>query len=264
MSKSKIHKILKISAAAASLISALICAFAFQYSFDKAAGFFHNSPLTYIFYISLALTFAISIAAAITAEKQNGDARTAEPSRRLMAIIMICSLLFYLIGFISTPSPDYMTIKFASNIKINLFPIIIMGLIICLAHFVIIALPTEKTREGVKILTGLSAVFTPIIIATTSYFDHTQTLNSPFKLLFEFAFIAFSLYYICELRFYTDSPRRRLIAATSGISTALSLCAGVSVIFEMLLGAGFTVLGVATAILFATMAVCSAQRLLEP
>ncbi len=264
MSKNKLHKILKLSAPILALICAVTCAFAFGYAFDNEAGYFNRSVLPYVFYILLALTLAISVAAAVTAEKRTADEKCHVPDRRAIGIILICSLAFYLTSFILTSTPGYMAIKLSSNASISLFPIIIVGLLISIAHFVIVAFFSRKVGSGAIILTGIAVVLTAIIIATASYFDHTQALNSPHKLLYEFAFIAFALYYITELRLYTDAPREKLLTALSGISTALSLCAGVSVIFEILLNSDFTALNIATAILLATMASCSASKLLEP
>ncbi len=254
MSRNKLHRILKVLAPLFALICALLCALSFTYSFDKDIGYFTNSPLTYVFYVSIGLAIITSIAAAVTAQTDKSEEYVQEPRRRTMGIIMLCSFSFYLISFLFAPAQ--------SHISSIMFILIVVGALISAIHFATVSLCDGGTNA--KIFTGLAVVLTPIIIATASYFDHSQPLNSPHKLLLEFALAAFSLYYITELRLYTSAPRRKLLIAISGISTALSLCGGVSIIFEISRNSNLTMLNISLAILLATMASCSASKLLEP
>ena len=263
MSKDKLHGILRVASPLISLLSAVMCALTFGYAFDKGIGYFNtNHPLTYIFYITLALSVIIAILSAVTAPKIE-DASSEAPNRKVMGIILMCSFAFYLISFALSPKPDYMVIPLANKLKIDLYSSITVGATISVAHFALLAFSPIKSLKDVKIVTGLAPIITAILIATASYFDHSQTINSPIKLLLEFALAAFALYYVLELRFYTPVKRRGLFIAISGISIALSLCGGVAMMFQMLHYTGFTLLNFATAILLATLSSCTASKLLQ-
>ncbi len=262
MSKNKIHSILRIVSPLLALICAVFCALSFGYAFDKGVGYFNPHPLTYIFYALLGLTVACGIACGVTAEKK--EAKDSLPNRRVMGIILMCSFAFYLVSFLITPKPDYMTFTIAGKIKFDFYHLIHIGANISAAHFGILAFSPSQSLRNTKILTGIAPVLTSILIATASYFDHSQAINSPIKLLLEFSLAAFALYYILELRLYTPAPRTRLLRAISIISIALSLCGGVAMIFQIILYSGFTLVNFAFAILLATMASCAASKLLEP
>lgn len=253
MSENKIYKKFKFILPIWALICAVLSAAAFKYAFDKEVGYFATSPLTYAFYASILLAIAASIVAAVlhtpTAESNN------ESNRRTMAIIMLCAFTFYLVSFMFTKRPVYL--------KAPMFALVIFFGFISIIHFAIISF-AKNPGSSAKILTGLAPVLTSILIATISYFDHTETLNSPYKLLFEFGCIAFALYYITELRNYTDAPRKKLVVATSGICITLTLCAGVAKMFEIMYSSAPTLINISSAILFAAMASCSASKLLEP
>lgn len=262
MSKEKTHSILKIVSPLIALLCAVFCTLAFGYAFDKGVGYFSKNPLTYIFYVLLALTAACGIACGVTAEKTS----TGEdlPNRRVMGAILMCSFAFYLISFIITPKPDYMIFTVAGKIKLDFYYMILTGASISAAHFGILAFSPKNSLKNAKILTGIAPVITSILIATASYFDHSQAINSPIKLLLEFSLAAFALYYVLELRLYTPAPRSKLMIAVSIISIALSLCGGAAMIFQMTFYSGFTLINFATAILLATMASCAASKLFEP
>lgn len=262
MSKNKIHSILKIASPLIALLCAVFCALAFGYAFDKGVGYFNPNPLTYIFCTLLGLTVACGIACGITAEKQ--EASDTLPNRKVMGIILMCSFAFYLVSFLITPKPDYMTFTVAGKLKLDFYHMIHIGANISAAHFGILAFSPKNSLKNVKILTGIAPVITAVLIATSSYFDHSQAINSPIKLLLEFSLAAFALYYILELRLYTPAPRNKLMSAVSIVSIALSLCGGVAMIFQIILYSGFTLVNFATAILLATMASCAASKLLEP
>ena len=257
MSKSKIHNILKPLSVIFALLSAVMCAFTFTYDYNKTTGYFKDSTLTYLFYTTLAMCVILSIAAAIT--KRNNSEESSNKNRRMMGIIMLFSFAFYFVSYCLTPTPEYMT----GGITKVITPVIFVAALVSISHFTIIAFFSDRTSNSTKILTGIAPVLLPTLIATASYFDMTQALNTPQKLLLQFGLITFSLYYVAELKEYTNARRVKFIIAVAGISTALSLSAGVSVIFAILSNSGSTLTNISTAILFATMASCSASRLLE-
>ena len=252
MSKCKIHNKLKFILPIWALICAILCAVAYRYSFDRDIGYFRAAPLTYIFYVSIVIAIAIAIAAAITHSEKDGA--NAKGDRRVMAIIMAVAFLFYLVSFALTKRPAYLSVPMCA--------LLIVFAAISVAHFIIVAF-SRNAGDSLKIFTGICAVLTPILIATASYFDHSQTLNSPYKLLFEFGCATFALYYVTELRAYTHAPKKKFIIAASGICTTLTLCAGVSKMFEIMYNQTPTLLNISSAILFASMASCSASKLLE-
>ena len=257
MSKNKIHNILKPLSAIFALLSAVMCAFAFTYDYDKATGYFKDSTLTYLFYTTLTVCIILSIAAAIT--KNNSSEVPPRKDRRVMGIIMLFSFAFYFISYCLTPTPEYMT----SGITKAITPVIFATALVSISHFAIIAFFANRTSDSAKIFTGIAPVILPTLVATASYFDMTQPLNSPYTLFLEFGLVVFAFYYVTELKEYTPVGRTKFSIAMAGISTALSLSAGVAVIFKILHNPGFNLLDISTAILLATMASCSASKLLE-
>lgn len=251
MSNNKTHKILKFILPIWSLISAIMCAVAFKYGFDRDIGYFTSSPLPYVFYATIIIAIAISVIAAI---KSVTDTEKKECDRSVMAIIMALAFAFYLVSFLLTKRPAYLTFP--------MYALIIFCALVSIVHFLIIAF-AKSSSSSLKIFTGFAAVLAPILIATASYFDHSQTLNSPYKLLFEFGCASFALYYITELRVYTPAPRRRMIVAISGICTTVTLCAGVAKMFEIMYASTPSLLNISSAILFAAMASCATSKLLE-
>lgn len=252
MSNSKINKNLKFILPIWALICALLCAITFRYSFDKDIGYFKSSPLTYVFYVSIVIAIALSIIAGVKSHNDNSEAP--KTNRRTMAIIMACAFAFYLVSFILAKRPAYLSL--------GMYALIIVGALVSIMHFLILAL-ADNSGSGLKIFTGLAPVITPILIATASYFNHAETLNSPYKLLFEFACAAFALYYITELRAYTPAPRNKFIITTAGISITLTLCAGIAKMFDIMYNGTPSILNISSAILFAAMASCAASKLLE-
>ena len=251
MSNNKIYKNLGFILPIIALITALLCSVAFAYSFNSENGYFTNSPLSYIFYVALAASIAFAI---ISTALDKSDRAYAARSNRTSSLILMLACLLYLISFIATPVPAHMTRTF--------LVLTILSLVVAIAHLLLLGIGA-KLSDSATVATGLGVVFAPIILATASYFDHSQELNSPYKLIFEFACLAFALYYVTDLRSNTDTPRKKMLTGVAAISTTLTLCAGVAKIFEIIYNSSATPINIASAILFAAMASCTASKLLQ-
>lgn len=94
-------------------------------------------------------------------------------------------------------------------------------------YFIVTAF-VGKGRESIRVLLGCVVILWHIMHILTLYFDMTNPLNNPLRLMNEFALVAGMLFMTTELRFLIKAPKKGFYIAISLIAFALLFASAIS------------------------------------
>ncbi len=212
-----------------TLIAAVARSIAFFTSFDRTVGYFDPSVFSTLLYIAVALAVIISLAYALLSARAAKTSQAMLPcpdisarSRLLRAATALVALAF--VGIAAYEIPNVLS---GGIISLALLRLLSAA---CTAPY-FASFPKRNTMlSGVCIHVYC---FTALI---TEYFDHYVTMNSPLKLMQQFAFFSIMLYMLTELRQLSDArqPVRSIsfglvavfFTVTNGISCVAAAFAG--------------------------------------
>ena len=211
-----------------ALFLAALGAAAVFYSFNNETRYFTASPIT----LALAITSAITVALAISAffvfkgaklEQSNTHVGTSRCTR-LLSVVFMATCAHYVISTINT-STDSAEAKSHAYTAILLF----LMFVLCAVYEISHVMALNKT---LTVISGFARIVFCLYIVSTLYFDMHVEINSPFKLVVQFAAAALAIDTCMEVRDIISgvSTRAYIAAKTLSISIAaltlaISACA---------------------------------------
>ena len=189
----------------------------------------HGTLLGDIFNIALAL-FVIAVLVLFSVFKTDGHPDTLAKSSGVTGVFAAASgILLFFCGIYSLltytqekSSLMYMTEKQDTFTKWAA----VLGLVAFL-YFMLAAFMPNKA-DKVKVWIGCVTIAWHIMQLLSVYFDMTNPLNNPMRLINEFALVGAMMYLTVEIRYLAKIPKKGLYISTSVIAFTLLLASSVS------------------------------------
>jgi len=215
----------------------IIYTFSYTFAFDGDLGYFAASPLPGI---ASALTIAsllwfLSVAFFIPKNVLDGASPTTLAANVAATPICISEILFGILMIASALKISGSNVfgkifpDFIPNEYINKTPLLLVCgifLVISAAYFAMLWFIQDRYAE-IKAFVGFAMPISSLLLTAVSYLDLYMAMNSPIKLSFQFAMIAFMLFSLLELRVTLEKPKPRAYFALAMITMLLSGIASV-------------------------------------
>ena len=217
-SNSKITvKIFKIISIALSLCCAVCFFLCFLLFFDGDIGYFEKSPFVTVSNLLLLISAAFSVICPFFISK---DVKTADDDRknRKLTVSAVAAVLYMIYVLFEI----YVIIM--NGFSVIRLLLTVFAFFSFLYHYVIFT--GTKIGETSFVLLGISQIAWCTLTIAYSYFDYTVELNSPAKLLLQFACVIIMLFTTGEMRLVLGKPRPRMYLAFSSCALSVLLSAG--------------------------------------
>ena len=210
---------------ALAALASLLRSLAFATAFDHSVGYFNTGAFTTLLYITVALAL-LGIAVFGLSARRRGAHALACPTRseRSLALRLCAAAVGALLAF----SAIWDVRAFTDGSSV---------LVLVRAIGAVLAIPYFLFPSGKRVLAlGLGAHLYGLLLLTEQYFDRYVAMNSPLKLMQQFAIIAFMLYLTFEM-YGALGTERPVPTAVFGLLTVF-LCTvnGVSCITAGIVG----------------------------
>ena len=245
---------LGIGALGAALIVALLRSATFAFAFDRTAGYCSPGVLSTLLYIALALALAGCVGGAVIAvamaRRQDEDV-TFTPEKRSPAV-KLSSLLIALACVAAAVYSVYCWAQGASALML----VYALAALLAIPYFV----PAKPIATFAWF--GLGVLAACVLSAAIEYFDVSVAMNSPVKLMQQFAALSIAIYFLSELYALTGKmqPRRTLLFGS--IAVVLGVSNGITNIVAAMIGGILTPDYLVRSLVLLTLGLYVAARLM--
>lgn len=219
---------LGLGAVGAALIVAALRSAVFALAFDQTKGYSNPGVLSTLLYIVLALALAGCVGGAViavaAAHRQSKDV-IFTPAKRSPAIklisapvILACTAAVVYSLYHWTQSASTLTLVYA------------LAALLAIPYFI----PAKPIATFAWFGLGVLAVC--VMSAAIEYFDSAVAMNSPIKLMQQFAALAIALYFLSELYALTGKMQPRRVLLFGSVAVVLGVSNGISNIVAAALG----------------------------
>ena len=214
-------KIFKMVSIALSLCCAVCFFLCFLLFFDGEIGYFDNSPFVMVSNLLLFVSAAFSIICPIFLSKDIKTADDVQKSGKFIVSAIAAALFMIFVLF-----EIYVIIM--SGFSVIRLLLTVFAFFSFLYHYVIFT--GTKISETSFVLLGISQIAWCTLTIAYSYFDYTVELNSPAKLLLQFACVIIMLFTTGEMRFALGKPRPRMYLAFCSCALSVLISAGAGIL----------------------------------
>ena len=207
-----------------ALVASVLRSVAFVTAFDRSIGYFDRGAVPTLLYIVIALAVA-GVAAFAFLHRRNVKELPC-PTRDERSL-----LLSVVAGVVST------VLAFAAVLDVLTFAGGASVLVLARGLAAALAIPYFLLPANRRVLPfGLAAHLYCLLVLITEYFDRYVTMNSPVKVMQQFALVAFMLYLASEMYAALGTVRPLRTTAFGLLSVFFSITSGISCIVAGIAG----------------------------
>ena len=228
-----------------SIIAMLVSSICYITAFDTSEGYFYaKAPLPYVFIVLCVLAVVWFASSLFTVPKNelNGASPTTVTVNIASAPLFACSAT---LGIIMTVS-YFVLIFHGQNFFTELFPsykinhsllLLVAGIFLLVSAAYYAVLWFNQDRHGeINALIGFSLPLGALLLIAVTYFDLHTTMNSPVKMSFQIAMIAFMIFSMYELRIALGKPKPRAYFFSAMVTVLLTGTASFPQILAFIFG----------------------------
>lgn len=211
--------------AALTALASLFRSLAFATAFDHSVGYFNTGVFTTLLYITVALALS-GIAVFGWSAYRSGAQQLACPARNeRSSLLRVCALAAAALLALAAVRDVRSFLDGASTLVL----VRALGALLAVPYFI---LPSGKRVLGL----GLGTHLYCLLVLIEQYFDRYVAINSPLKLMQQFALIAFMLYLTLEMYAALGTKRPVRTAVLGLLTVFLCVVNGASCIVAGIVG----------------------------
>ena len=225
---SKKLKIYLYALLALTVLCVVLGTLSYLYSFNASIGYFDASALSLAFAAVCVITVVGALAIFFIIPRKTIDGAAPNKPAAVVSGIPLCAVSALLGIFLLISS--CFVLPFGPKLHIlhgpTKYMTVIGGILLLISavYFAMLHRDQERKSEA-KALPGFAVPLACVLLVAITYFDLEEPMNSPFKMHFQFAMLAFAAFSLCELRVPLKKPVPRLYPALGIISV---LCSGIA------------------------------------
>lgn len=247
-------KIFLSSGLVIALILAILGAAVVLFSFDNQTRYFSASPIS----IALAVLSAVTVAFAISSFfvfksvklEQSNTCIGASLCARLLSIVPVAICAYYVISVFNSSTDE----KDGKDPTVTL-AILFLMFVFCAVYELSCVIKLNKT---LTVISGITRIIFCLYIASSLYFDMHVELNSPFKLVIQFAAAALAIDTCMQVRNTVSGVSTSAYIAAKALSISIGALAFTITVCAIIQDAAIRDIGYLWySIYFISSAVCS-------